>query len=123
MNSKTYELHGLRVLECTADGPVLRTVGDALAVLAEAMQHDAGFIVLPSARLDPGFFQLRTGLAGEIVQKFVNYRRRLAILGDFSELTAESKSLRDFIYESNRGNALWFLSDIAEVERRLASAG
>ena len=44
-----------------------------------------------------------------ILQKFVTYQMRIAIIGDFSVYS--SKSLRDFIYESNKGQHIFFLSD------------
>ncbi|WP_083996437.1 DUF4180 domain-containing protein [Desulfosporosinus acididurans] len=52
------------------------------------------------------FFDLKTKLAGEILQKFVNYHVRIAIVGDFSGY--KSKSLKDFIYESNNGKDVFF---------------
>jgi hypothetical protein len=64
-----------------------------------------------------GFFILSTKLAGEILQKFVNYRFRLAIWGDFSKYT--SKPLRDFIYESNNGNDVIFVGSRDEAVARL----
>lgn len=60
--------------------------------------------------LGEDFFKLRTGVAGELLQKCSNFRIRLAIVGDFSEYT--SKSLRDFIYESNKGNLVYFTNDL-----------
>ncbi len=57
--------------------------------------------------LSPEFFQLSTGLAGEILQKFTNYHAILAIVGDFSQ--EQSKPLRDFIYESNKGSHIFFV--------------
>ncbi len=84
------------------------------------MAHAATFVVIPADRLAPDFFQLRTGLAGEILQKFVNYGLRLAIIGDLSAFTANSTALRDLINESNRGNSVWFLPDLGEVKKRLA---
>ena len=56
---------------------------------------------------------LRTGLAGEVLQKFINYHVKVAIVGDYSQYT--SKSLRAFIYESNRGNDIYFLSSVEEA--------
>jgi hypothetical protein len=50
----------------------------------------------------------------------VNYRLKLVILGDYSQFASNSAPLRDFIYESNRGNAVWFLADRKELEERLA---
>ena len=84
------------------------------------MAHAATFVVIPADRLALDFFQLRTGLAGEILQKFVNYGLRLAIIGDLSAFTANSAALRDLINESNRGNSVWFLPDLGEAEKRLA---
>lgn len=52
------------------------------------------------------FFVLSTCLAGEILQKFINYGVRFAVYGDFSNYT--SKPLKDFMYESNRGKDFYF---------------
>lgn len=41
-----------------------------------------------------GFYMLKTGLAGEILQKFINYGVKMAVYGDFSQ--NKSKALRDF---------------------------
>jgi hypothetical protein len=120
MSAKTYDLHGVRVFECAAEGTPLRSSGDAVAVIGDAMAQGARLTIIPVARLDPGFFQLRTGLAGEMAQKFVNYRQRLAIVGDTAALASRSATLRDFIYETNRGGALWFLATLDEVAERLA---
>ena len=59
------------------------------------------------------FFILSTGLAGEILQKYVNYGGRIAIYGDYSHYT--SKPLKDFIFESNKGNDVFFVSTQEEA--------
>ncbi|MGC3979548.1 MAG: DUF4180 domain-containing protein [Paludibacteraceae bacterium] len=64
------------------------------------------------------FFDLKTGLAGEILQKFANYRIPLIIVGDFTNV--QSKSLRDFIYESNKGSQVNFLKSREDVLTKLA---
>ena len=104
----------------TAAWLTVLTTTDA-ADKAEAASADAGLIVLPANRLAPEFFQLSTGVAGEMLQKFVLYRKRLAIIGDLSMYTQESKALRDFVYESNRGPAIWFLVDRSQLEDRLSA--
>lgn len=65
------------------------------------------------------FFDLKTGLLGEILQKFANYRCKLAIMGDFS--TYASKSLRDFIYECNSGKDIFFVENIESAKEKLSS--
>ena len=48
-------------------------------MIGEAIEHRAGLVLIPVERLEDEFFRLRTRVAGEIVQKFVNYGLRLAI--------------------------------------------
>ena len=59
------------------------------------------------------FYDLKTGLAGEILQKMTNYRLRVAIIGNFTNI--RSNSLLAFILESNRGNQNFFLSSEEEA--------
>ncbi len=109
MPSQTYELHGVHILECAVEGPQLRGDRDAVDLMSEARGRGANFIVIPIERLGDDFFRLQTRIAGEVIQRFAMYRVRVAILGDISRRVAESKSLRDFVYESNRGNQCWFV--------------
>jgi hypothetical protein len=112
---------GVPVLMAAPDGPTVRTDGDALSLIVSAGGQGAELVVVPIERLDDEFFELSTGLAGAIAQKFVNYRLRLAILGDISDRTATSKSLREFVAETNHGRQLWFVADTAELDERLAA--
>ncbi|WP_310603213.1 DUF4180 domain-containing protein [Anaerosporobacter sp.] len=65
------------------------------------------------------FFILSTCLAGEIIQKFINYGVKFAIYGDYSKYT--SKPLKDFIYESNHGKDLFFVEDESTAIEKLSS--
>jgi hypothetical protein len=114
-------MHGIRVLTCAPDGLKLRTDRDAVDLVGDALSQDAELVIVPVERLGDGFFTLNTRIAGEIIQKFVTYRRRLAILGDISKYLAESSALRAFVYETNRGRQVWFVADLAELRRRLES--
>ncbi len=122
MQTDLYEIDGRRVLECSAEGPILRTAQDAVDLIGEAKSAGANVVVLPISRLDQAFFQLRTGIAGEIVQKFVTYQVAAAIVGDTSQLESESTSLRDFIRESNQRGSIWFLANKEELQVRLGRA-
>ncbi len=66
-------------------------------------------IIINKSSISEDFFDLKTKLAGEVLQKFINYNVKIAIVGDFTVYT--SKSLRDFIYESNKGKNIFFLPD------------
>jgi len=122
MTSRSYELHGMRALECTPEGERLRTDRDAADLVGAAFEHHAALLVIRVESLDDDFFRLKTRVAGEIIQKLVNYRLRLAIIGDISQYLAESSSLQAFVIESNRGDQIWFLASLEEPDQRLAQA-
>ncbi len=88
-------------------GLLIADSGSAMDLLA-AVRYETGCssMVLFREQLDESFFRLSTGLAGEVLQKFVNYQMRLGIVGDFSGYT--SKPLQDFIWESNQGRQICF---------------
>ena len=90
-----------------------------LDVIADAWHHEARWVVLPARRLDAGFFRLRTGVAGEFLQKLVQYRIGLAVVGDISAHLDGSSALRDLVRESNKGDQAWFLPTMADFDRRL----
>ena len=81
------------------------------------MNLPADRIIFNKENFDEPFFNLRTGLAGEILQKAATYSRRVGIVGDFSNY--ESKALKDFIYESNKSNKIVFTSTVEEALKRL----
>jgi hypothetical protein len=101
------------IAELKSDKQLINNVSDAVDLLGNASYNDAAIVALKKENLHPGFFELRTGLAGEILQKFSNYRMQLAILGDFSMY--KSKALRDFIYESNKAGRILFLSSMEDA--------
>lgn len=103
----------------TAGEVVIRDAQSALDLLIAA-KYDLGTknILIDKALIAEDFFRLGTGLAGEILQKYVNYGGRIAIYGDFSHY--QSKPLRDFIYESNQGRDVFFAGTQAEALDLLA---
>jgi hypothetical protein len=81
-------------------------------------QHDVvnlGLVIYKES-LSHAFFDLKSGFAGEMLQKFSNYQVKLAIVGDFLEV--KSKSLKDFIFECNRGNQIFFLESIDDARSK-----
>jgi hypothetical protein len=83
-------------------------------------ENRASLLVIPVECLDEDFFRLSTRIAGEIIQRFVTYRVRVAIVGDISRHVAESTALRDFVLEANRGDQVWFVTSLEELGQRLA---
>ena len=76
-------------------------------------------IILNKEALIDDFFILSTGVAGEILQKVVNYKMKIVVTGDFSGYT--SKPLKDFIYECNKGSDVFFVKDEEEAIKKLSA--
>lgn len=89
-------------------------------IMSVQYETDADRIAVNKEAISDQFFILSTGIAGEILQKFVNYHIKFAIYGDFTQYT--SKALRDFIYECNNGSDIFFVSTKEEALQRLANA-
>ncbi|NLR98648.1 DUF4180 domain-containing protein [Rhizobium sp. P38BS-XIX] len=113
------EFAGQKVVIGNDSGPVLASEKDVNDWLSAAWDAEATIVVVPISRLNEDFFQLSTRIAGGIIQKFVNYRSQLVIIGDISRWVASSNALRDFVYESNKGREVWFLPDLDALEQRL----
>ncbi|WP_412064463.1 DUF4180 domain-containing protein [Rhizobium sp. SYY.PMSO] len=56
---------------------------------------------------------------GAIIQKLVNYRSQLVIVGDTSRWVESSNALCDFVYESNKGCEVCFLPYMDGLAERL----
>lgn len=106
---------------CGMPGPVIRSEQEVLDIIGEAMGHNATWVAIPVARLDPLFFDLSSGLAGAILQKFVNTQHNVAIVGDVSQYVAQGEPLAAFVRESNRGKHVWFVEDEAALRARFAA--
>lgn len=109
MQIKVIERNGVKCAAVTGPEKLITDAQSALDVLMSA-KYEAGTknIVIDKKLVAEDFFILSTGLAGEILQKFINYGGRIAIYGDYSRYT--SKPLKDFIYESNKGKDVFFAS-------------
>lgn len=118
MADEVQERAGWPVLVCDPDGPPVATAQDALDLIAAALTG-VEVVAVPASRFDESFFALGTGFAGEVMQKFVNYRLRLAVVGDISGHLAASPALRALVHESNRADHVWFVPDLDALDARL----
>jgi hypothetical protein len=94
----------------------------ATELIGDAMGEGAMVIAVPASRLGPDFFNLRTGIAGMIAQKVVNYRLTLAVAGDITAELATSNALRDWVRETNKGDDVWLLPSFEDLVVRLGMA-
>ena len=111
--------NGTDIAVISSDEMVITDTQSALD-LAMSVKYETGAekIVLAKELICEFFFILSTGIAGEILQKFVNYHVKAAIYGDYSHYT--SKPLKDFMYESNHGKNFFFTTSQEEAIQKLA---
>lgn len=121
MKGKTIISHqtdGLTFLEIRSEEQFINNVQDVLDLFGELYGQYYDGIILYERNITHDFFDLQTKLAGEILQKFSNYRIRLVIVGDWSKYT--SRSLEAFICESNKGKTVNFSSSPTEALKLLS---
>ena len=119
MKIEAHNLNDKKIAEVISDETIISTVEDGLDLLGNLYYQGFDGIVLYENNVTPDFFDLKNGIAGEILQKFSTYRVKLAIVGDFSKYS--SKSLTDFIYESNRGKHINFVNSTTEAIKILSA--
>lgn len=101
---------------------IMKDVPSALdLIMSVSYQTQANRIAIDKKAITEDFFILSTGLAGDILQKFINYKTKIAIYGDFAKYT--SQPLKDFMYESNKGKNIFFTGIKEEAIERLCNAG
>ena len=106
-----YHQIGNKVIAELNDANILiRNAEDATDLIGDIGSSGCSRIIIPEENMHPDFFDLRNGIAGEILQKFSNYRFKVAVTGKFERF--QKKSTRDFIRESNRGNLVCFVEDV-----------
>lgn len=118
MTIEKFEKDNKTLALVTGNEKVITDVQSALD-MAMSVKHDVNTnkIIIDKKVITEDFFILSTGLAGEILQKYINYNVKIAIYGDYSRYT--SKPLKDFIYESNNGKDVFFVSSKDEAIKKL----
>jgi hypothetical protein len=123
MNTIIHEQAGKKAAEVRSDSDgaiLITTPQDALELLMSvSYEHGVQKVVLHQKDLIAAFFDLKTRLAGEVLQKVANYRMQLAIVGDFGNIPSDS--LRSFILESNRGKQVFFADTVEAALQKLFS--
>ncbi|MGH0429757.1 DUF4180 domain-containing protein [Bacillus hominis] len=120
MEIKKVVIGGINIAVVRNDTVLISDVQSALDLMATVQYEvDSKRIIIHKSLISESFFDLKTRLAGEILQKFINYKVKSAIVGDFSMYTSES--LKDFIYECNKGKDIFFLATEQQAIEKLSS--
>ncbi|UNP78738.1 DUF4180 domain-containing protein [Bacillus nitratireducens] len=120
MEIKKVVIDGINIAVVRNDTVLISDVQSALDFMATVQyEADSKWIVINKSLISESIFDLKTRLAGDILQKFINYSVKIAIVGDFSMYA--SKSLKDFIYECNKGKDIFFIATEQQAIEKLSS--
>ncbi|MCK9393315.1 MAG: DUF4180 domain-containing protein [Candidatus Paceibacterota bacterium] len=118
MEINILQFNGVDIAELVSSGIEISKPQDAVDLMAKCMPSRTTRVIVNEKNIIPEFFDLKTKIAGEILQKFATYRFKIAIVGDFSKY--ESNALKDFIYESNKHGEINFVGTVEEGMEKLA---
>lgn len=118
MKIKTHSANHTRIAEVIAENVVINSAEEGSQLVADLYYQDFDRIIVYEKNITPLFFDLKNGIAGEILQKSSNFRVRLAVVGNFEKY--QSKSLGDFIFESNKNLQINFTATLEEGLEKLS---
>ncbi|SFM99822.1 protein of unknown function [Chryseobacterium oleae] len=117
MKIKSHDINSIKIAEVVSDEVIIKSAQDGLDLLGDIYYQGFDKVIVYEENLTPEFFDLKTKIAGDILQKFSNYRVSLAIVGNFEKYPG--KSIRDFIFESNKTRHINFTETLEEALERL----
>ena len=113
MTIELIEINGICLAEIISDKIVLNNTQDAVDLIGNCNYQGASGIIVRENHIIDSFFDLKTGVAGDMLQKFSTYSTKLAVVGEFAKFT--SKSFIDFVRESNKLGRINFVSTVEEA--------
>lgn len=114
MNYKVVEKNKKKYIECVSGERKLYSERDVLDFISICIENDVYTLVLYSDTFSEDFFNLKTGLAGMALQKFINYHIKVAVILENEEKFNDR--FKEMIMESNKGNQFRTFKNIADAE-------
>ena len=118
MRMHLVEKHGRRYLEGAATDRFIEQEENAVALVGVCAEHSVERLLLYAANFSESFFDLKSGLAGAILQKFVNYHVKVALVIPSDLVQGRFK---EYILEANRGNQFRAFQEKNDAEIWLTS--
>lgn len=119
MGYQIVEKNNQKYIKLNHAGNLIQTERDALELLSVCTEHETNLLLIPEESLSDEFLCLSTGIAGAVLQKFAQYGIQAAAVLDKSRTKGR---FREFLTESNRGNAFRAYESFQEAESWLLSS-
>ncbi|MBU5483961.1 DUF4180 domain-containing protein [Clostridium sp. MSJ-11] len=113
MNYKVIKKYNKKYIECISLEKQISSEQDILDIISICMENDVNIIIFYDNAFSESFFNLRTGLAGIMLQKFINYNIKLGIVLDEEKVKGRFKEM---IIEANNGNQFRTFKSIEDAE-------
>jgi len=94
---------------------------DPTVIVTSCVESGADSLLLDEYSLPSDFFDLSSGLAGELLHRLSIYQMRMAAV--VSDLTVHSSHFQAFVFEANKGEKFRFFSTRQEAINWLESEG
>jgi len=107
------EKRGHKFVEAVGGKALIEDEKDVVDLIGVCAEFDADRIMLHGGILSERFFDLKSGQAGMIFQKFVNYQIRIAAVVSRDQIRGK---FGEFVLETNRGFQVRVFSDRQEAE-------
>ncbi len=102
MNHRLVENAQNSYIECLAGNGRIESENDAVDLVAACGEHMVPRLLITSEALTDNFYDLRTGLAGAVLQKFVTYSIKVAAV--LAPDLASQGRFGEMVLEANRSN-------------------
>ena len=114
MNYEVIKKENLVYIVCSNNEEPLRREEEATDYISKCWENDTNYLVFYDKALSDDFFNLKTRLAGMVLQKFMNYKIKVAVIIENEDRLNDR--FREMILESNKGNDFRIFKDITEAE-------
>jgi hypothetical protein len=119
LNYRVVDKNNKKYIEFASDFMKLSSEQAVIDYISVCMENDVYTILLQPNVLSEDFFNLRTGLAGTALQKFINYHVKVAVIIEDTEKLNDR--FKEMIMEANKGNHFRTFSNTQDAERWIAS--
>lgn len=117
MNYQIREIEKKKYIELISNTKSLSEENDALDLIALCWEHEANAFMIHYVALSEDFFKLKTKVAGNIIQKFINYAIKVAII--VPQETIQKGRFNEMAMETNKGNHFRLYESKEEAEKWL----
>lgn len=115
---RVFEKNEKGYLEVTRINPPISCVQDVLDhLIVVCWEYDVHRIMVDSSCFEEGFYRLRTGIAGDVHQKLLNYRIKTALI--ITDTRLIRGKFEDFVLETNKGHDFRVFDNKVEAEEWL----